>query len=310
MDFTADLGPSVFYIHKALLASLSPELKKHSDNQMKEGLAGEMVLEEVDRKTMQRFLQWAYRGEYTVTLPPHSPPTTSLLSHIHLYVFGDRFNIPPLQNLSYNHIISLLPQLQLHMPSGGSSAPTAAATSTTTSHLLSDRDHLILLRALRYAADNLPSTSDRLMMQLIQTLAWSLESVSPLPEFAVVVHAQPEVAVAVCRAARGSVEPPWVQVDFRKPRPAVKEGGGKGAEGLTKPRKSKCAKAGCGWIGFPSLQCRRCRIVWEDSRTGYAEHDWKFGRCRGCQMEESSASLREVCPECKEGEGLKWASSN
>lgn len=57
---------SVFYIHKALLASLSPELRKHTDNQMKEGLRGEMVLGEVDRPTMQRFLQWAYRGEYTV----------------------------------------------------------------------------------------------------------------------------------------------------------------------------------------------------------------------------------------------------
>ena len=149
------------------------------------------------------------------------------------------------------------------------------------------------------------------MTQLIQTLAWSLESVSPLPEFAVVVHAQPEVAVAVCRAARGSVEPPWVQVDLRKPRPAVKEGGSsnKGG-GETKPRKSKCAKAACGWVGFPSLRCRRCRVVWEDSRTGYPEHDWMFGRCRGCQVEESSASLKEVCPECKEGEGLKWASSS
>lgn len=234
-------------------------------------------------------------------------------------MFGDRFNIPPLQNLSYNHIISLLPQLQLHPASSGTIPAHPTSTPIAVQHLLSDRgqhllsdhDHLILLRALRYAADNLPSTSDRLMTQLIQTLAWSLESVSPLPEFAVVVHAQPEVAVAVCRAARGSVEPPWVQVDFRKPRAAVKEGGSssKGG-GEPKPRKSKCSKTTCGWIGFPSLQCRRCRVVWEDSRTAYPEHDWKFGRCRGCQIEESSASLREVCPICKEGEGLKWASSN
>ena len=62
----ADGGGSVFYIHKALLASLSPELRKHTDNQMREGLRGEMLLGEVDRQTMQRFLQWAYRGEYTV----------------------------------------------------------------------------------------------------------------------------------------------------------------------------------------------------------------------------------------------------
>lgn len=75
-----DLGPyaggeedgtgSVFYIHKALLASLSPELRRHTDNQMREGLRGEMLLGEVDRQTMQRFLQWAYRGEYTVYVQP------------------------------------------------------------------------------------------------------------------------------------------------------------------------------------------------------------------------------------------------
>ena len=54
---------TVFYVHKRLLSSLSPELAKHTDNRMKEGLSGEMALGEVDTSTMQWFLQWAYRGE-------------------------------------------------------------------------------------------------------------------------------------------------------------------------------------------------------------------------------------------------------
>ncbi|RPB26611.1 hypothetical protein L211DRAFT_835409 [Terfezia boudieri ATCC MYA-4762] len=281
----AEGGGSVFYIHKALLASLSPELRKHTDNQMREGLRGEMLLGEVDRQTMQRFLQWAYRGEYTVTTPPNSPPTTDLLEHIKLYVFSDRFNILPLQNLSFIHILTLLPNLQLRL------------------QVNHQDDMLILLRALRYSADNLPSTSDRLMTQLILTCAWALESVSILPEFAIVVHAQPEVAVAICRAARGSTDPPWTQVEVQKPAPQLKVDLAK-YEG--KPRKSKCAKAGCGFLGFPMLQCRRCKMMWEDARTGYPEHDWKWDRCRGCGREETSGSLFEVCPVCGEGEGLKW----
>ena len=55
-----------FKIHTALLASLSPELKKYLENEMKEGLFGTVVLKEVDEDTILRFLQWAYRGTYSV----------------------------------------------------------------------------------------------------------------------------------------------------------------------------------------------------------------------------------------------------
>ena len=55
-----------FKIHTALLASLSPELKKYLENEMKEGLLGTVVLKEVDEDTILRFLQWAHRGTYSV----------------------------------------------------------------------------------------------------------------------------------------------------------------------------------------------------------------------------------------------------
>ena len=61
-DIEHDCG-TVFYVHKRLLMSLSPEWAKHTDNRMKEGLLGEMNLGGVDTSTMQWFLQWAYRGE-------------------------------------------------------------------------------------------------------------------------------------------------------------------------------------------------------------------------------------------------------
>ena len=58
-----DYGTS-FYIHKKLLASLSPELSKHTYNEMKEGTADMMVLKEVDKATMVRFIEWAYTDSY------------------------------------------------------------------------------------------------------------------------------------------------------------------------------------------------------------------------------------------------------
>ena len=54
----------VFFVHKELLASLSPELKKHVKNDMREGIEGQMHLGEVEIGTMKAFLCWAYRGDY------------------------------------------------------------------------------------------------------------------------------------------------------------------------------------------------------------------------------------------------------
>jgi len=57
---------SVYYVHKALLASLSPELEKHANNDMKEGVEGVMTLHEVHCPTLRRFLEWAYTQNYSM----------------------------------------------------------------------------------------------------------------------------------------------------------------------------------------------------------------------------------------------------
>ena len=55
---------SSFFVHKRLLASLSPELEKHVNNDMREGREGQMHLSEVEEETMIAFLCWAYRHDY------------------------------------------------------------------------------------------------------------------------------------------------------------------------------------------------------------------------------------------------------
>ncbi|KAF8458770.1 hypothetical protein BDZ91DRAFT_852060 [Kalaharituber pfeilii] len=280
---------STFYIHKDLLTSISPELRKHIDNEMKEGLRGEITLAEVERQTMQHFLLWAYRGDYTIsqternpTKQVHSP--AMLLQHTKLYVFGDRFHVVALQDLSLGRVESLLPHLKLQDDY--------------------QEDALILLKALGYAADNLPSVNDRLIVCLLRLVTLRLKLLAVLPEFADLVHAQPEVAVSVCRLATGSeaflssaTEP---QFDPRKPW--LK----KGAIGCNEgPRKNKCvSKNTCNFVGFPNVKCQQpgCGFISGDARPGYPKSQWALFNCPKCGAPEN---LRDCCPNC-EGTSFTW----
>ena len=53
-----------YFIHKALLSSLSTELDKHVNNDMKEGRENVIELSEVDEPTLKAFLEWAYFKDY------------------------------------------------------------------------------------------------------------------------------------------------------------------------------------------------------------------------------------------------------
>jgi len=53
-----------YFIHKDLLSSLSPELHKHINNDMKEGRENLIELSEVDEPTLKAFLEWAYFQDY------------------------------------------------------------------------------------------------------------------------------------------------------------------------------------------------------------------------------------------------------
>ncbi|KAI5811783.1 hypothetical protein DFH27DRAFT_535038 [Peziza echinospora] len=88
-----------FYIHKKLLASLSPEWEKHVKNEMREGIEGSMMLHDVDSPTVRRFLQWAYTQEYSI--PDGLPKGASLQVDIKMFVLADRFNIKRLAKHSF-----------------------------------------------------------------------------------------------------------------------------------------------------------------------------------------------------------------
>lgn len=101
-----------FNIHKHLLESASPELYKHLNNEMREGIENRLVLKEVRVSTFARFVAWLYSpsNHYgRICLSDISPLKAVLLVN-RLFLFGDRFNINLLQADCLNRIQQLLLQ--------------------------------------------------------------------------------------------------------------------------------------------------------------------------------------------------------
>ncbi|KAI9808038.1 MAG: hypothetical protein M1827_007544 [Pycnora praestabilis] len=73
--FIVDGNP--YYIHAHLVSRYSNPLDRMINGQMAEAQKGFAVLEEVDEGTFERFIEWAYKGYYTVAnfeLEASSPP--------------------------------------------------------------------------------------------------------------------------------------------------------------------------------------------------------------------------------------------
>ncbi|KAF8460089.1 hypothetical protein BDZ91DRAFT_766504 [Kalaharituber pfeilii] len=100
--------PIAFFVHRGLLASLSEELHKHTNNEMREGREGVMELSGVDEATMKAFVEWAYLKEYTTDL---QKGPAALLYHTKIYVFADRFNVVTLKGLAYSRITAMLAEI-------------------------------------------------------------------------------------------------------------------------------------------------------------------------------------------------------
>ncbi|KAF8461619.1 hypothetical protein BDZ91DRAFT_736678 [Kalaharituber pfeilii] len=169
-------GATTLFVHRELLASLSPELRKHIDNEMKEGLNGEMVLYDVDEVTVQCFLQWAYVRDYKIS----QATSNALLLHAKLYVFADRFNVGSLKDLSFQKLTSFLDE---------QSKPDCSLSAN-------------VLSTAKFAVENLPALTERLVDHLLRYIAKILHNVCDLAECEELVLAHPHAAMALIRLTR------------------------------------------------------------------------------------------------------------
>ncbi|KAI5811782.1 hypothetical protein DFH27DRAFT_597484 [Peziza echinospora] len=118
---TKGAAENVLYIHKAVLAGLSPELEKHVNNDMKEGRNNTLVVREVDYSVMQMFVEFAYTQSYT--LPEDTPGGKEILIHVKLFSLADRFNVQKLMEVSFENLTSDL-QILGSLMVGGPKADT------------------------------------------------------------------------------------------------------------------------------------------------------------------------------------------
>ncbi|KAF8464691.1 hypothetical protein BDZ91DRAFT_682066 [Kalaharituber pfeilii] len=189
-----------FYVHRDLLASLSPELHKHVINDVKEGLKDVMELSDVDEPTMRAFLLWAYSKDYTTPLPESS---STLLYHTKIYVLAHRFNTLLLKGLAYSKITELL-----------------AHVGTVSK----EEDIAAILSAITYAFENLPCgtgnttsssyiavPSEKLLKYFAQYCAWSLDGFRDKNAFGETLLACPQFAKAVVMLLPAIKTPPRVE---------------------------------------------------------------------------------------------------
>ena len=153
-------------MHKKLLASISPELNKHVNNDMREGIEGKIHLPEEKEDVLTLFIEWAYTGGYSHKNPtlksPLKPedPWHSLFKHIGLCVFADKFNIPILNELAESKFYTEIDPIK---PSSWSDAFT-------------------LTIMIGYAYNNLPSAHPILKF-LAQYASWKLVLLRETAEF-------------------------------------------------------------------------------------------------------------------------------
>lgn len=161
-------------IHKKLLASISPELDKHVNNGMREGIEGIIRLPDEGEEVLSLFTQWAYTGDYSdKSIAPKSPPGrtdpwSSLHKHLELCVFADKFNVQILKQLAESKFHTEIKPLEPK----------------------SERDATGLVMLIGYAYGNLPS-SHWILKYLAQYASWKLELLRATRGFNELILAQP-----------------------------------------------------------------------------------------------------------------------
>ncbi|KAI5779197.1 hypothetical protein DFH27DRAFT_587339 [Peziza echinospora] len=237
----SNVRPSL-YIHKALLASLSVELSKHTHNDMKEGRENSMILKEVDKATLVRFIEWAYTRSYQHPLKI----SNGLLVHAKLYALADRFNVTSLRDLAFSKCTALLVEYGE----------------------LSDTEDIIdIVGAMRFAFENLPSRNmfdnmnptvggsfssasigdKSLLVYLGKYASWNLDSLKAQKDFVRLIEDNAEFAKAVLCYSVQATDAPWV------PRTSL-------SHSKHHILRRKCGNSNCQRTAIAVIQCPNCRM--------------------------------------------------
>ncbi|KAF8465756.1 hypothetical protein BDZ91DRAFT_849226 [Kalaharituber pfeilii] len=283
-----------FLVHKKLLASLSPELERHTNNEMKEGREGVMELSGVHEATMEAFLEWAYYHDYTV--PPSQSNLVSLMHNTKVYVLGDRFNVKKLQDLAFSRLTTALHKL---------------------GKVANARDVSSLMEVVTFAFDNLPYTtvlsgdsarSETLLEHFAQYVAWALDVIKKSKEFKELLVHCPDFATAVLNNSRCAVLPPWL----RSVTPGTMDMGSDEIQICSQPNTTHILSRSCvcGYNGVMSIRCRSCNKVDHEIGTTVKIMDTEIWIIGNDRVSGTPTNYVYTCKWCKAKNGYDTACHN
>ncbi|KAF8463882.1 hypothetical protein BDZ91DRAFT_698173 [Kalaharituber pfeilii] len=288
-DTASGQGPKnpEFFIHKSLLASLSPELQKHTNNEMREGREGVMELSEVDEPTMEAFLEWAYFEDYTIYWTSPLPKmTSSVIWHTKVYVLADRFNTVILKDLAYTKLTALLADVGM------------IATET---------DVVAFMEAVTYAYDNLPYSTvlqspdaavspEKLLEYLAQYISWSLDAFRTNKEFQALLVNSTDFVKALVTNSRGAAAPPWIQG-------LISDAAKAGSTALKISSQANTThvlsrSCSCGYSGVMSIMCAHCECIDHEIGTRVEIYKSDLGVIGEDRISGTKSSYHYTCKWC------------
>ncbi|KAI5811777.1 hypothetical protein DFH27DRAFT_597480 [Peziza echinospora] len=193
---------SALFVHKALLASLSPELEKHTNNDMKEGIEGVMTLHEVDCPTLRRFLEWAYTQDYSV---PKLQNGKGLFVHIKLFILADRFNVKKLMHLSFARFTAELSAFNKPTIKFKAMEIIMGACIFTYAKLPTRHPNQMSLIDVTYSSTDSTAPGAYLM----HFIAWQIKAFRQSPKFDMFLEQNGDFAKSFLYMCLGADCPPW-----------------------------------------------------------------------------------------------------
>ncbi|RPB23927.1 hypothetical protein L211DRAFT_785969, partial [Terfezia boudieri ATCC MYA-4762] len=273
-----------YFIHKTLLSSLSTELHKHVNNDMKEGKEKLIELGEVDEPTVEAFLEWAYFQDYQPTSP--LPKSSAALSyHTKIYVLADRFNIPLLKDLAFSKITALLAELGM---------------------VAEHTDLVAIVAAVKYAYENLltnVSSSgaplERLLRYFIQYISWALDAFRSNDEFKKLLAGNSDFAEALVVSCNPALTPPWIIVDGSNSEAASKDTEKIMFTTSTDSNHILYRKCSCGYTGVMGVQCASCTRFDDQVGTKVEFHGTLLGTFGVSRITGTQTNFQYTCKWCQ-----------
>lgn len=230
---------------------------------------------------MERFLEWAYTGDYPEQTPHEtsttgntpddaastasgstttttakdkkggkeksalkSAPSSHLIIHARLYALADRFNVTGLKGLAFTKLTDILVELD---------------------YLTDPRDIKDAIAMIAYAFENLPVASgesggmgEKLLDYLVQYAAWSLGALRVHEEFWELVEGEADFAKGVLAGVEEAEIAPWKEQGKAKEKRKIKKSNAPKKEDVLKRR---CTNGNCGWVGNFLVRCPSCNFL-------------------------------------------------